>query len=57
VAIAHIAPAVVVVFVEAIGAGKLTSADVLAIVGVAEFAEFDRLMGSPVPAGNPKSKI
>jgi hypothetical protein len=44
VAIAHIAPAVVVVFVEAIGAGKLTSADVLAIVGVAEFAEFDRLL-------------
>jgi hypothetical protein len=55
--IAHIAPAVVAVFVEAIDAGKLTSADVLASVGVAEFAEFERLMGSPVPAGNPKSKI
>jgi hypothetical protein len=55
--IAHIAPAVVAVFVEAIDVGKLTLADVLAIVGVAEFAEFERLMGSPVPAGNPKSKI
>jgi hypothetical protein len=55
--IAHIAPGVVAVFVEAIDVGKLTLADVLAIVGVAEFAEFERLMGSPVPAGNPKSKI
>jgi hypothetical protein len=45
VAIAHIAPAVVAVFVEAIDAGKLTSADVLAVVGAAEFAEFDRLLG------------
>ena len=43
--IAHIAPAVVAVFVEAIDAGKLTSADVLAVVGAAEFAEFDRLLG------------
>ncbi len=55
--IAHIAPAVVAVFVEAIDAGQLTSADVLAIVGAAEFAEFQRLVSSPVPAGNPKSKI
>jgi hypothetical protein len=31
---------------EAIGAGKLTSADVLAIIGAAEFARFERLMGS-----------
>ena len=43
-AIAHIAPAVVAVFVEAIDAGKLTSADVLAIIGVAEFARFERLI-------------
>jgi hypothetical protein len=41
--IAHIAPAVVAVFVEAIDAGKLTSADVLAIVGKAQFGEFERL--------------
>jgi hypothetical protein len=31
---------------EAIGAGKLTLADVLAIIGAAEFARFERLMGS-----------
>ena len=43
--IAHIAPAVVAVFVEAIDAGQLTTADVLAVVGVADFAEFDRLLG------------
>jgi hypothetical protein len=42
--IAHIALAVVAVFVEAIDASKLTSADVLAIVGAAEFARFERLM-------------
>jgi predicted membrane-bound spermidine synthase len=48
--IAHIAPAVVAVFVEAIGAGKLTSADVLAVVGAAEFAEIDRLLGLRVRA-------
>jgi hypothetical protein len=36
---------------------SLPSADVLAIVGAAEFAEFQRLVSSPVPAGNPKSKI
>ncbi|MEG4025345.1 MULTISPECIES: hypothetical protein [Cyanophyceae] len=55
--IAHIALAVVAVFVEAIDAGNLTAADVVAVVGAAEFAEFDRLLGSPVRAGNPKSKI
>ena len=61
--IAHIAPAVVAVFVEAIGyqssavasaidenledaidAGELTSAELLAAVGEAQFAEFKRLM-------------
>ena len=42
--IAHIALAVVAVFVEAIDAGNLTAADVVAVVGAAEFAEFDRLM-------------
>ncbi|MEG4917775.1 hypothetical protein [Microcoleus sp. B7-D4] len=42
---AHIAPPVVAVFVEAIDAGQLTTADVLAVAGVAEFAEFDRLLG------------
>ena len=31
---------------EAISAGKLTSADVLAIIGATEFARFERLMGS-----------
>ncbi|MEG4025525.1 hypothetical protein [Microcoleus sp. S13C4] len=41
--IAHIAPAVVAVFVEAIDVGNLTAADVVAVVGVAEFAEFQRL--------------
>ncbi len=41
--IAHIAPAVVAVFVEAIDAGKLTAAEVV-VVGVAEFAWFERLM-------------
>jgi hypothetical protein len=49
--IAHIAPAVVAVFVEAIDAGQLTSADVVAVAGVAEFAEFDRLLGLRVRAG------
>jgi hypothetical protein len=38
--IAHIAPAVVAVFVEAIDAGKLTSADVLAIVSKAHLHSF-----------------
>ena len=42
--IAHIAPAVVAVFVEAIDAGKLTAAEVVVVVGVAEFAWFERLM-------------
>ena len=61
--IAHIAPAVVAVFVEAIGyqssavasaidenledaidAGELTSAELLAAVGEAQFAEFKRLV-------------
>jgi hypothetical protein len=55
--IAHIAPVVVAAFVEVIDVGKLTLADVLAIVGVAEFAEFERLMGSPVGAGKLESKI
>ena len=41
--IAHIAPAVVAVFVEATDAGQLTTADVLAVAGVAGFAEFDLL--------------
>jgi hypothetical protein len=41
--ITHIAPAVVAVFVEAIDAGQLTTADVVAIVGAVDFAEFDRL--------------
>ncbi len=49
--IAHIAPAVVVVFVEAIDSGKLTSADVLAVVGAAEFARFEQLVSSPVVVG------
>jgi hypothetical protein len=49
--IAHIAPAIVAVFVEVIDAGKLTSADVLAIVGAAEFAEFDWLLSLRVRAG------
>ena len=40
--IAHIAPVVVAVFVEAIDAGKVTSADVLAVVAEAEFAWFER---------------
>jgi len=31
---------------DAIGAGKVTAADVLAVVGKAEFAKFDRLLGS-----------
>ena len=48
--IAHIAPAVVAVFVEALDSGKLTSVDVLAVVGAAEFARFERLMGSHVRA-------
>jgi parvulin-like peptidyl-prolyl isomerase len=38
--IAHIAPAVVAVFVEAIDAGKVTTADVVAAVGKAQFAQF-----------------
>jgi hypothetical protein len=50
VAIAHIAPAVVAVFVEAIDAGDVTAAEVVAVVGAAEFAEFDRLLGSRVRA-------
>ena len=41
--ITHIAPAVVAAFVEAIDASQLTSADVLAIVGKVEFAQFQRL--------------
>ncbi len=41
--IAHIAPAVVAVFVEAIDAGNLTAVDVVAVVGAAEFAKFQRL--------------
>jgi len=49
--IAHIAPAVVVVFVEALDSGKLTSADVLAVVGAAEFARFEQLVSSPVVVG------
>jgi hypothetical protein len=49
--IAHIAPAVVAVFVEAIDAGQLTSADVVAIVGAAVFGEFDRLLSLRVRAG------
>ncbi len=40
--IAHIAPAVVAVFVEAIDAGKVTTADVVAVVGEAELARFKR---------------
>jgi len=39
---------------RALDAGQLTTADVMGVVGVAEFAEFDRLMGSPVPAGKGK---
>jgi hypothetical protein len=57
VSIAHIASAVVTVFVEAIDAGKVTSADVVLVVGAAEFAEFERLMGSPIGAGKLESKI
>jgi hypothetical protein len=46
--IAHIAPAVVVAFVEALDSGKLT---VLAVVGAAEFARFEQLVSSPVVVG------
>jgi hypothetical protein len=49
--IAHIAPAAVAVFVEAIDSGKLTSVDVLAVVGAAEFARFEQLVSSPVVVG------
>jgi hypothetical protein len=49
--IAHIAPAVVAIFVEATDVGKLTSADVLAVVGAAEFARFEQLVSSPVVVG------
>ena len=38
----NIAPAVVAVFVEAIDAGKVTTADVVAVVGEAELARFKR---------------
>jgi len=55
--IAHIAPGVVAVFVEAIDAGKVTTADVVAAVGKAQFAQFQGLMGSPVGAGKLESKI
>jgi hypothetical protein len=43
--IAHIAPAVVAVFVEAIDAGSITAVDVVAVVGAGEFREFDLLLG------------
>ncbi len=49
--IAHIAPAVVAVFVEALDSGKLTSVDVLAVVGAAEFARFEQLVSSPMVVG------
>jgi len=49
--IAHIALAAVAVFVEAIDAGKLTAAEVVVVVGAAEFAEFDRLLSLRVRAG------
>ena len=42
---------------DAINAGKLTAADVLAVVGKAEFAEFDRLLGSPAGTGKGQSRI
>lgn len=42
---------------DAIDAGELTSAELLAVVGEAQFAEFKRFVSSPVPVGNPKSKI
>jgi|GEM_PF-1954890 len=48
---AHIAPAAVAVFVEAIDSGKLTSVDVLAVVGAAEFARCEQLVSSPVVVG------
>ena len=38
--IAHIAPAVVAIFVEAIDAGKVTTADVMAAVGKAHLHSF-----------------
>jgi len=41
--IAHIAPVVVAVFVEAIDAGKVTKADVVAVVGAAELARFKQI--------------
>ena len=41
--IAHIAPVVVAVFVEAIDAGKVTTANVVAVVGEAELARFKRI--------------
>lgn len=36
--------------VRAIDAGSITAADVLAVVGAADFAEFDRLLGLRVRA-------
>jgi hypothetical protein len=41
--IAHIAPVVVAVFVEAIDAGKVITANVVAVVGEAELARFKRI--------------
>jgi len=38
-------------FAEAIEAGKLASAEVVAIVGVAQFAQFEWLVGSPARTG------
>ncbi len=55
--IAHIAPAVVAVFVEAIDAGQLTSADVLAIICVTEFARFERVRVLMLGHEKPESKI
>ena len=45
--ITHIAPAVVAVFVEAIDRGELTAADVVAVVGAAEFGELADVARQP----------
>lgn len=41
---------------RAINRGSITAADVVAVVGAVDFAEFVRLLGSPVRAGSLKSK-
>ena len=56
--IAHIAPVVVAVFVEAIDAGKVTTADVVAVVGEAElgYSRDTRKIGQDVKFCKYKTK-